>query len=355
MSIDQLARPEIARLQAYVTAEQQPDTVRLNANEAPYSPTLENSELNRYPQIRPDAIIERLAGLYGVTMEHVMVTRGSSEAIDILIRSFCRAYTDNIVTTTPSFAMYRVYAEMQAAEIVQVPLSLERDFALDTEKLLAACTDNSKLIFLCSPNNPSGDLLNNDSILQIAKARAGRSVVVVDEAYIEFSERPSLLSALNDYDNLIILRTLSKAYGLAGLRCGSIIAPTATIRLLSAMLPPYAFSSPTTERVLDALASESIAAANALVATTIEERERVRAELETLNSVVKVWPSQSNFLLVRFRDLAAANQALSKVKVLIRSFANDELLNNCARITIGAAAENDLLIKTLKTLTESET
>lgn len=353
MSIDKLARPEIARLHAYVTAEQQPDTVRLNANEAPYSPTLENSGLNRYPQIRPDAIIERLAGLYGVTMEHVMVTRGSSEAIDILIRSFCRAYTDNIVTTSPSFAMYRVYAEMQAAEIVQVPLSMERDFALDTELLLAACTDNSKLIFLCSPNNPSGDLLDNDSILQIVKARAGRSIVVVDEAYIEFSERPSLLNALNDCDNLVILRTLSKAYGLAGLRCGSIIAPPATIRLLSAMLPPYAFSTPTTERVLEALTPESIATANALVTTTTAERERVRADLEALEPVVKVWPSQSNFLLVRFRDLAAVHHALGKARVLIRSFAKDELLNNCARITIGAATENDLLIDTLKNLTET--
>lgn len=354
MSIEQLARPEIARLHAYVTAEQQPDTIRLNANEAPCTPGLDDSDLNRYPQICPDTIIERLAGLYGVTTQQVMVTRGSSEAIDILIRSFCRAYTDNIVTTTPSFSMYRVYAEMQAAGIVQVPLSLERDFALDADTLLAACTDNSKLIFLCSPNNPSGDLLDDASILQIVKARAGRSVVVVDEAYIEFSDRLSLLSALDDYDNLVILRTLSKAHGLAGLRCGSILAPPATIRLLSAMLPPYAFSTPTTQTVLEALTPEAVAAANALVATTTAERERVRSALEALSPVVKIWPSQSNFLLVRFRDLATVNRALSAARVLIRSFGNDELLTNCARITIGATAENNLLIDTLKNFTETE-
>ena len=354
MSVVQLARPEIARLQPYVTAAQQADTVRLNANEAPCSPAHGASGLNRYPLIRPDSIGTRLAELYGVASQNVLVTRGSSEAIDLLIRCFCRAYTDNIVTTTPSFAMYRVYAEMQAADIVQVPLSVERDFALDKDLVLARCDDKSKLIFLCSPNNPSGNLLDSESVLQIARARAYQSIVVVDEAYIEFSERESLISELSNHDNLVVLRTLSKAYGMAGLRCGSIVAPEATIRLLSALLPPYAFSTPSTEGVLNALTPSSVAAAKKLVATTVAERERVRGLLEQLDNVVRVWPSQSNFLLVKFTDLAAVDRALSKVRVLIRSFASDEILSNCARITIGAVAENDLLIDTLKNQTEAE-
>lgn len=353
MTVLQLARPDVAALRPYVTAEQRPDTVRLNANEAPSDAGHSASGLNRYPPIYPQTLATRLAELYGVSRRNLLVTRGSSEAIDLLIRSFCRAYTDDIVTTSPSFSMYRVYAEMQAAGVVDIPLRNGSDFTLDAESVLSACTECSKIIFLCSPNNPSGDLLDRDSVFRIIRGRAGRSLVVVDEAYIEFSSSRSLVDAINDFDNLVILRTLSKAYGLAGARCGSIIAQEPVIRLLGAMLPPYAFSSPTIDSVLAALTTESVDANRQLVSATIRERERMRLALSKLDAVTHIWPSQSNFLLVRFSDLQRITQALLQARVLIRSFVGDPVLENCARITIGDPEENNLLLETIRQSVEA--
>jgi histidinol-phosphate aminotransferase len=348
MSIAALARPEIAALHPYVTAAQQPETVRLNANEASQSPAAPDTLLHRYPQIRPGALAARLAAIYGVNNRNVLVTRGSSEAIDLLVRTFCRAYTDNIVITPPTFAMYRVYADMQAADVVEAPLTGDGTFALDPDAVLAACTPGSKLIFLCSPNNPTGDLLSRSDVLRIASRRAGKSLVVVDEAYVEFSDRDSLAGAIYDHDNLVILRTLSKAYGLAGTRCGSVIANEEVIRLLSTMLAPYAFSAPTTECLLAALSEDAVARMEQFVATVRTERARVQQQLGTLPFVAHVWPSSSNFLLVRFNDLARITAALQNVNVLIRAFGNDARLHNCARITIGSSSENDLMLECLR-------
>ncbi len=342
-----LARPEIAALRPYVTAVQKSGTLRLNANEAPAAP-LDNG-LNRYPPIRPFGLQARLATLFGVAASNLLVTRGSSEAIDLLIRTFCRAYTDDIVITPPSFSMYPVYARMQGAGVIEAPLDPADGFRLDTDALLAACTDNSKLIFICSPNNPTGTSVPLASIETLLRERAGRSLIVVDEAYIEFSNAASLITALERHDNLVVLRTLSKAWGLAGSRCGAVAADAHVIDLLARMLPPYAFSSPTTERVLESLSDVALERARGRIAAIVAERERLRTALPALGCVRTVWPSDSNFLLVRFDDLAAVQAHLEQHGILIRAFDGNPVLAQCARITVGTRAENERLLAALGT------
>lgn len=340
-----LARPEIAALRPYVTAVQKSGTLRLNANEAPDAPL--GDGLNRYPPIRPDTLQARLAQLFGVDASNLLVTRGSSEAIDLLIRTFCRAYTDNIVTTPPSFSMYPVYARMQGADVIEVPLDPAADFRLDADAVLAACTDDSKLIFICSPNNPTGGSVPLACIENLLTERAGRSLVVVDEAYIEFSAGESLLNALEHHDNLVVLRTLSKAWGLAGARCGAVAADASVIELLARMLPPYAFSSPATERVLESLSEAALERARDRIAVTVAERRRLGTALPELPCVHTVWPSDSNFLLVRFNDLAAVKARLERHGILIRAFDGSAVLDQCARITVGDSSANQQLLAAL--------
>lgn len=349
MSIDAIVRPEIATLRAYVTAEQVSATVRLNANEAPHSPWQPDTRdgLNRYPEIRPQRLQARLATLFDANPGTLLATRGSSEAIDALIRAFCRPYTDNIVVTPPTFSMYRVYADVQAAETINVPLRADHDFALDTDAVLDACTPETKLLFICSPNNPTGALVPREDILALVQSRAGQSLVVVDEAYLEFSGGRSVAGEIGQHDNLVVLRTLSKAWGLAGVRCGALVASPAVVAMLERVLAPYSFSTPATDCLLEALDSTRVPDARQLVRQTIAERERLEQQLARLDCVRHIWHSDSNFLLVQFDDLAAVHQRVSKARILIREFAGDRMLENCARITVGNPEENDLLLAAL--------
>ena len=345
MSIEDIARPEVRNLKAYVAAKQVEGMIRLNANESPESPWahLDRSPLNRYPLVRPISLQARMAELYGVTPECVLATRGSTEAIDTLIRTFCRAYSDNIVVTPPTFDMYKVYADVQAVELNRVPLDPDRSFAFDAEAVLGAADDKSKLIFICAPNNPTGTLASREDILAVAEARRDRSVVV-DEAYIEFADRPSLVADLGTFDNMVVLRTMSKAFALAGARCGALIGSPEAVVMLSRVLSPYSFSTPVTERVLDAMTDEGFDQARALVRRTVDERERVAAGLTRSAAVERVWPSQANFLFVRFCDIDAVRAALARRRILIREFASLPEFTGCARITVGTPAENDHLL-----------
>ncbi|MEX1267180.1 MAG: histidinol-phosphate transaminase, partial [Woeseia sp.] len=301
MSIDAIVRPEIATLKAYVTAEQVSATVRLNANEAPHSPWQPDTRdgLNRYPEIRPQRLEARLAQLFDTDPAALLATRGSSEAIDALIRAFCRPYTDNIVVTPPTFSMYRVYADVQAAETINVPLRAEQDFALDTDAVLEACTPETKLVFICSPNNPTGALVSRNDILALVQSRAGQSLVVVDEAYLEFSGARSVADEIGRNDNLVVLRTLSKAWGLAGVRCGALIAAPEVVGMLERVIAPYSFSTPATDCLLETLESTGVADARQLVKQTIAERGQLEQRLARLDCVRHIWHSDSNFLLVQ--------------------------------------------------------
>ncbi len=349
MSIADIARPEVRHLKAYVAAEQITGMVRLNANESPESPwaDLDRTPLNRYPPVRPAALQERMARFYGVSPKNVLATRGSTEAIETLIRTFCRAYRDNVVVTPPTFDMYKVYADIQAVELNEVPLIAERDFAFDADAVIAAANDESKLIFICSPNNPTGTMAAPEDILRVAAARRDRSVIAVDEAYIEFSGRASMIDAIDAYDNVVVLRTMSKAFALAGARCGALIGTEEAVTMLSRVLSPYSFSTPVTERVLDAMTEEGFDEAKALVRRTVGERERLAQALADCDAVDRVWPSRSNFLFVRFQDVDSVREALRDRKILIREFKSLPDYHGCARITVGTPAENDRLLAAL--------
>ena len=347
MSIIDLARPEIRALHAYEAAVQVDDTIRLNANEAPRPGPAGHFRrpLNRYPEVRPQKLRNALAERFGCRPEQLLVTRGSSEAIDLVIRSFCRAGEDAVLVTAPSFSMYRHYAEIQGARLIEVATRPAQDFAIDVRALLSACDDRTTLIFVCSPNNPTGTTLPRADLETLLQARGDRSAIVVDEAYVEFGGNASVTELLDRYDNLLVLRTLSKALAFAGVRCGAVAGPPAVIGMLSAVQAPYALATPVVECVEDALQTDQLEAAQAAVAEIIAERERMADALQQLESVTKVWPSDANFLLVRFRDARRVMRYCAERGVLLRHFGGD--LEDCIRITIGTPAENDTLLDAL--------
>lgn len=350
MSITRLVRPEIRALHAYDAAEQVDDTIRLNANESPRRSTIGSFRrpLNRYPEVRPQKLQAALAARFGCKPEELLVTRGSSEAIDLVIRTFCRAGEDSVLVTSPSFSMYRHYAEVQGANLIEVETLAEQDFAIDVDAILAACTDSTSLIFICSPNNPTGTVLPRVELERLLAARGDASAIVVDEAYIEFGDKPSVTELLGRYKNLLVLRTLSKALGFAGARCGAVAGPEDVIRILSAVQAPYALATPVVECVEDALGAHQLELAEQAVMDTVAERERLVATMAAYEFVAKIWPSDANFLLVRFDDAAAVMRHCEEQNVLLRHFGG--ALDDCIRISIGSRDENDQLLRALDTL-----
>ena len=343
MSLLDIARPEIRALEPYVGATHAAGAIRLNANEAPD----EGGGLNRYPACRPEHLHAAIAVQHSVAADNVLVTRGSSEAIDLLMRAFCRAGVDNVVISPPTFELYGLYAHIQGAATVAVPLRAEQGFALDGNRLLEACTRDTKLVFICSPNNPTGNRVPARQIELVLEGRRNRSLVVIDEAYVEFSGEPSMVNRLHEFDNLVVLRSLSKARALAGARCGAAIGDERIIELLGRILPPYALSTPVTELALEALSAHGLEHSGATVATTIAERERLARSMGQIAMVDTCWPSDANFLLVRFRDIEQAKQRFAAAKILVREFPRNAVLRGCMRITVGTPAENDAVLEAL--------
>ncbi len=350
MSIVKLARPEIRELNPYEAAEQVDDTIRLNANESPRPNGIGNFRrpLNRYPEVRPAGLQRALASRFGCAPGQLLVTRGSSEAIDLVIRCFCRAGEDSVLVTSPSFSMYRHYAKVQGARLIEVPTLAERDFAIDVDDMLAACDDSTRLIFVCSPNNPTGTTLPRADLERLLAERGEHSAVVVDEAYVEFGDKPSVTRLLGRFGNLLVLRTLSKALGFAGARCGAVMGPEPVIRMLSAVQAPYALATPVVECVEDALQADQLESARETVAEIVSERQRLEVALDAFGFITKIWPSDANFLLVRVDDAGTVMRRCAEQKVLLRHFGGD--LDDCIRITIGSREENDALLRVLRTL-----
>jgi len=348
MSIARLARPEIRALEPYKAAQQVDDTIRLNANEAPWRNDAADFRrpLNRYPEIRPSALRTGLAERFGCDAARLLVTRGTSEAIDLLIRTFCRAGIDNIVTTPPSFSMYAHYATIQGAALREVPTDPYADFEPDPDAVLDACCADTRLVFLCSPNNPTGSSVPRAVLERLLAGRGDQSVVVVDEAYIEFSSEPSAVDLLDTYPNLVVLRTLSKALAYAGARCGAVMGPREVVSMLDAVQAPYALATPVVECVEDALRDEWLAEADRRVAETIEQRERLVRELGRLAIVNRIWPSEANFLLVEFSDVDAVLAQCALDRILLRHFGGS--LQSCVRISVGSVDENDRLVESLQ-------
>lgn len=353
MSLVTLARPEIQALQPYAAAAQVDGSVRLNANEMPWSRSGDSFRrpLNRYPEVRPARITRALAARYGCATDNLLVTRGTSEGIDLLIRVLCRPGKDSVVTHAPTFTMYRHYARVQGARLVQCNTDRSQDFALDIDALLSCCDADTRAIFVCSPNNPTGNLLPRGDLIRLLEARGDRSAIIVDEAYIEFAEQPSAVELLPQFENLIVLRTLSKALACAGARCGSVIAAAPFIQLLAAVQAPYAIATPVVEIVENALQAENIEQTNQFARDIVRARQELLQAMVAFPFVQKVWPSAANFFLIQVQDVEALLAHCSDRGVLLRYFADE--LADCVRITVGSADDNRRLLAAFSELAET--
>jgi histidinol-phosphate aminotransferase len=344
-----LARPEIASLKPYSHAAWLPSLTRLHANEAPWRPAGDSSEagLNRYPEPQPSALIERLSAVYEVPAASVLATRGSDEAIDLLSRIYLRAGQDAIAQCSPTFGMYQVCARIQGADVIDVPLDRARGWALDPERLLAAWRPHVKLVYLCSPNNPTANLLDAAAVEFLCRALDGKAIVVIDEAYIEWTRSPSLASWLERFATLAILRTLSKAHALAGARVGALLAHADLIGLAKRVIPPYALPEPTIESALRALAPAAIAASRDQIRGLLAERDYLARGLAVCPWVEKVWPSDTNFLLLDCRDADRFMSASTAGGLIVRDVRAYPGLPRSLRVTVGTRAQNDALLRSV--------
>ncbi len=350
MSFEQLIRRDLQRFSPYKSARSiklQGD-IWLNANESPYD---DEKRLNRYPEPQPKKLKALLADFYEITEDKLLITRGSDEGIDLLIRLFCTYNEDEILALEPTFGMYRVSASLQGVACKTCKLIAEDDFKFDKHALLSSVTDKTKLVFLCSPNNPTGQIIPFEDITAIAKALQGQSVLVVDEAYIEFSNQASASTLIKDFDNVVVLRTLSKAMGLAGARVGSVIANKKLIFWLSSIIAPYPTPTPVANAAIEKLCSQ---AAKACYQQEIEELNKARDTLYTFlksqPTVIKIWQSYGNFLLCQFKE--NVYQILLDQGIVIRDFSSSLDIENLVRISIGTPNENEKLMKTIREITK---
>ncbi|HVU17966.1 MAG TPA: histidinol-phosphate transaminase [Candidatus Didemnitutus sp.] len=347
-----LVRPEILALTPYSSARSEAKglaanaaTIWLDANENPETPSAGQPLLNRYPEPQPGELTGKLARLYSVPARQLLVTRGSDEGIDLLLRAFCRAGRDAILTTPPTYGMYSVAAGIQDAQVITVPLIREKDFAVDADAVIAATGPMVKLVFLCSPNNPTGQLMDAGAVRKIASALLGRAVVVVDEAYLEFSGTNGFASEVDRIPNLIVLRTLSKAHGLAGARVGVTITSAAVIDVLRKIIAPYPIPAPVVQAALAALTPAALAAATESVRTLVAERKRLAIALRALPAVRHIWPSDANFLLVEVTDATRAMDAGRAACVIWRDRQRD--VAGTIRITVGTVDENNRTLEVM--------
>jgi len=313
--------------------------VFLDANENPYPVSY-----NRYPDPQQRKLKQKIASLNNVQQEQIFLGNGSDEAIDLLIRVFCEPGIDEVLIPEPTYGMYSVSATINNVKVNSVALTQE--FDIDYNKILKAITSNTKLIFLCSPNNPSGNLLSEAAIFKLLNEFKG--IVVVDEAYIDFASTESFITKLPQFKNLVILQTLSKAWGLAGIRLGMCFASTEIIGILNKIKPPYNVSECTQTIALERLNAVDIKSKQ--VNEILEQRNLIARELALLRVVEKVYPSSTNFILVRVTEAKSVYQKLLSKGIVVRDRSSVLLCNDCLRITIGTPSENQILLQELKAL-----
>lgn len=344
--IDMVPYQSARRLQAGYGEFQ--SKIWLNANEAAGNGeyTLSGDCINRYPDFQPDNLINAYSSYSQLPANCILATRGADEGIELLIRTFCRAYQDNILICPPTYGMYAISAQNHGAGVIKVPLV---DSQLDLDGL-AAQTGNAKIVFLCSPGNPTGNLLSQDDVLKAIELFADNAIIVVDEAYIEFCPEASAAKWLAKYDNLVILRTLSKAFALAGLRCGFTLASPDIIQIISKVIAPYPVPAPIAEIASAALNVNGLQSMNDRVNQVTTLREQLISWLEQQAWCCEVFLSHANFVLFRCENsdtkLFVFEQLLSN-DILIRDQSKQEQLANCLRISIGSESELELLKKTL--------
>jgi histidinol-phosphate aminotransferase len=341
-----LARPEIITLKAYAHAAWMPSLTRLHANEVPWRPAGDTTRagLNRYPEPQPQALLDGLAALYGVSAAQVLATRGADEAIDLLSRIYLRAGVDAILQCGPTFGMYQAAARIQGADVIEIPLSSESGWSLDPERLLAAWRPNVKLVYLCSPNNPTANTLSLAALEAVCTALDGKAVVVIDEAYVEWSRTGTLAHWLERFQTLAILRTLSKAHALAGARLGALLAAPPLIQLARRVIPPYAIAQQTVEVALLALEPQQLKDSQRRIEELLVEREYLRAGLNGSRLVARVWPSDANFLLVDCHDADRFLGNSLAAGLLVRDVRANPALPRSLRISVGRRADHDALL-----------
>lgn len=353
MSVLELARPDLLALDGYSSARMEATRgdVWLNANESPWPQG--TSALNRYPEPQPARLRGQLAALYGIDATQLLIGRGSDEAIDLLVRAFCRAGKDAILVQPPTFGMYAVCAAVQGAAVRSVPLLREQAFLPDFDAVLAAVDESIragapvKLVFVCAPNNPTGGLPTHAAMTALADALHGRALLVVDEAYVEYADSGSIATAVASHENLVVLRTLSKAHALAAARIGCLIAAPDIVALLRRIMSPYPLPTLCVDAAEDALSPIALYRTRERIALVRSERERVRRLLDNVADVREVLPSQANFLAVRFDDAGARYRQLLAGGIVVRDVRRYQGLEDALRITVGSPEENAALLAAL--------
>lgn len=342
--IQKLVRSHIANLQPYSSARDEFDPVErevvyLDANENPF-----DNGVNRYPDPQQRKLKEVIAGRRGVAANQLLLGNGSDEVLDLIFRAFCIPNQDKIIVMPPTYGMYNVLANINCIFLDEVPLN--NNFQLVTKDILSQISSQTKAIFLCSPNNPSGNSFYREDILTLLQSFTG--LVVIDEAYIDFSTQKSLVLELSSYPNLIITQTLSKANGLAGIRLGICIASEEIIDILNKIKPPYNINSLTQERAISALADWDTTQGQ--ITQLIAERKGLFAQLEKISFVEKVYPSDANFLLARVDDANKRYTQLIENDIIVRNRSKQMGCENCLRFSVGTPQENQILIETLNRL-----
>lgn len=345
-NLENLVRENIKRLTPYSSARKEfsgAAQIFLDANENSFGSPLERN-YNRYPDSLQSEIKVRIAELNSVNSSEIFVGNGSDEAIDLLFRIFCEPKKDNILICPPTYGMYEVSAEINDVAIKRV--NLTEDFRLDLPAIEKTIDEQTKLLFVCLPNNPTGNSFPRAEILKLAEIFGG--IVVVDEAYIHFSREKSLASEINNFNNLVVLQTFSKAWGLAGVRVGLAFANEKTIAFFNRIKPPYNISQPAQEMILRAL--KNSATVERMIARIVSEREKLIEKLPEIHRVEKIHSTDANFVLVKMTEAEKVYRALLDEKIVVRNRNNVELCVDCLRITVGTPEENESLMRALKKL-----
>lgn len=339
MNLEKLVRKNIQKLTPYSSARSEfkgSADVFLDANENPYE-----TELNRYPDPLQWKLKEKISQLKNVSVGRIFLGNGSDEAIDLLIRIFCEPRIDHIITLPPTYGMYKVSAGI--ADVTNIEIPLTNSFQPDVEAILAKANEHSKLLFLCSPNNPTGNVFELDRIKKLVSNFPG--IVVIDEAYIDFSREASAIELLHEHPNLVIMQTFSKAWGLAGIRLGMAFASEVIIELFNRVKPPYNINQLTQKAALKALENSDIQAT--WVKNILAQRAVLEQNLSKLHFVEKIHPSDANFLLVKVNAPHALYDYLIQEKIIVRNRSTVLMCEGCLRITVGTEVENKRLLKTL--------
>jgi histidinol-phosphate aminotransferase len=348
-NLQNILRKNIKELVPYSSARDEfkgEASIFLDANENAYGSPLK-SNYNRYPDPLQYKVKKRLSEIKGVPPRNIFLGNGSDEAIDILFRAFCNPGKDNVITVPPTYGMYEVSANINDVELRKI--NLLPDYQLNMEGIAEAIDENTKIIFICSPNNPTGNSINRADIETILANFNG--LVVIDEAYINYSRQKTFIQELTDYSNLVVLQTLSKAWGLAGLRVGMAFASEEIIEVFNKVKPPYNMNEASQQLTLEAL--QNVDQVNNWIKESVAEREKLRANLSIMPSVITIYPSDANFILVKTENPKEIYQYFVERGIIVRDRSKVELCEGCLRITVGTPQENKLLTEAFKNFEES--